>query len=408
MRKRFKLPLTFLGLLITGCILLFAGYTLYYEITSDATVVVDSPLSINYMSPVIIDKTNNTDITFSVSNNGSEEVSYYIAFDGVESDILASFELFLNNQSFLSGEVKSEIVKNEIFIKPGETHSYSLDVFVIDASYFEAELIVKKVTEEKVTFGQKIINDNEIKDMPVTNVGKNVATTDEGLIKITENNQDIFYFRGSVHNNYVLFADTLWRIVKINEDGSVKLILNEDLESMSKYYESIDAIDFGNSEIKKALDSFYDINLSYYSDYIINEKYCNDNSLVDSNNLTYAAYNRAQIDYIATYTCIGEEINSKIALLTVDEAMFAGATSSEDNKSIYLINDTTDNDFYLMSGAKYSSNYYPFLISENGKIISNVAGNLLRSIRPVISLSKNVNVTGSGTYENPYSIQINN
>ena len=40
----------------------------------------------------------------------------------------------------------------------------------------------------------------------------------------TEDNKITYYFRGAVENNYVYFAGYYWRIIRINEDGSVRLI----------------------------------------------------------------------------------------------------------------------------------------------------------------------------------------
>ena len=40
----------------------------------------------------------------------------------------------------------------------------------------------------------------------------------------TEDNKVTYYFRGAVENNYVSFAGFYWRIIRINEDGSVRLV----------------------------------------------------------------------------------------------------------------------------------------------------------------------------------------
>ena len=40
----------------------------------------------------------------------------------------------------------------------------------------------------------------------------------------TEDNKTTYYFRGAVENNYVSFAGFYWRIIRINEDGTVRLI----------------------------------------------------------------------------------------------------------------------------------------------------------------------------------------
>ena len=42
-----------------------------------------------------------------------------------------------------------------------------------------------------------------------------------------------YYFRGAVTNNYVIFANKCWRIVRVGGDGSVKLILHNDNTSGS-------------------------------------------------------------------------------------------------------------------------------------------------------------------------------
>ena len=45
----------------------------------------------------------------------------------------------------------------------------------------------------------------------------------------TEYNKVTYYFRGAVVNNYVSFAGFIWRIVRINEDGSVRLITQNSI-----------------------------------------------------------------------------------------------------------------------------------------------------------------------------------
>ena len=51
----------------------------------------------------------------------------------------------------------------------------------------------------------------------------------EALLASTEDDYGTsYYFRGAVKNNYVQFANKCWRIVRISEDGSIKLILHND------------------------------------------------------------------------------------------------------------------------------------------------------------------------------------
>ena len=53
--------------------------------------------------------------------------------------------------------------------------------------------------------------------------------TTEALLASTEDDYGTsYYFRGAVKNNYVQFANKCWRIVRVNGDGSVKLVLHND------------------------------------------------------------------------------------------------------------------------------------------------------------------------------------
>ena len=38
------------------------------------------------------------------------------------------------------------------------------------------------------------------------------------------NTNEVYYFNGKVKDNYVMYSNMLWRIVKINKDNTVTLI----------------------------------------------------------------------------------------------------------------------------------------------------------------------------------------
>ena len=53
--------------------------------------------------------------------------------------------------------------------------------------------------------------------------------TNEAIVASTEDDYGTsYYYRGSVDNNYVQFANKCWRIVRVIGDGSIKLILHND------------------------------------------------------------------------------------------------------------------------------------------------------------------------------------
>jgi len=50
------------------------------------------------------------------------------------------------------------------------------------------------------------------------------ATTDEGVFEMEDDYGTTYYYRGAVTNNYVKFAGFFWRIIRINGDGSLRII----------------------------------------------------------------------------------------------------------------------------------------------------------------------------------------
>ena len=59
-------------------------------------------------------------------------------------------------------------------------------------------------------------------------ISSNKNTTESLLASTEDDYGTSYYFRGAVKNNYVQFANKCWRIVRINGDGSVKLVLHND------------------------------------------------------------------------------------------------------------------------------------------------------------------------------------
>ena len=72
------------------------------------------------------------------------------------------------------------------------------------------------------------IRDNStlhIDETGMTIPGQQIADTDEGLRITTDDYRVSFYYRGAVENNYVVFANKCWKIVRVTGDGSIKLFL---------------------------------------------------------------------------------------------------------------------------------------------------------------------------------------
>lgn len=52
---------------------------------------------------------------------------------------------------------------------------------------------------------------------------------DKGLYILPDDDGNSLYFYGNIKNNYLKFSNEIWRIVRINGDGSIKIILNDKI-----------------------------------------------------------------------------------------------------------------------------------------------------------------------------------
>lgn len=399
MRMRFKslLFIIFVAIILTSSV--GVGYLFYHKITDDSDIVVDGEITINYLSGKTFKLSGNNEIAFSVTNNDNAQKYYYIQLKDVYAEDV-SYELSSSDNLEISNNLKSDIISNQVSINGNETVSYTLKFKSNNGETYSGTIQVGLKNNENDTFIDVLLANNKVGDAGITLNGE-IATLDEGLLKKEDDLGVAYYFRGNTLNNNFSFAGKNWKIVKINGDGSIKIVLDGLIEEIGKYYDT--DYSFSNSSIKDSLENWYNNYLNLYSDYIAYYKYCND-YILDSDGVNTVGYNRIIKDKIPNYVCLGDEVNSKIGLLTVDEVMLAGGTK-EDNTSYYLYNENIKSSYYTMTGASINNGiYYPFMVTSNGAIDSSLSGNLLRGIRPVINIIRNVKVNGTGTIDDPYKI----
>lgn len=405
MRARFKSALGFIMMLLIIAIVLFAFYFVYKKMrSSDGDIKITGDLSINFHNgkKIKIDKEFKTKIT--VINNGNEDIYYYIEFINPKNASGVTYTLTDNALINVSDELPkhNEIISSYILIKKGEIHDYELTFKNTLDNVASVELDCEQETLNNNTFAETILKNNEIKSESKTIVGKDIATENEGLIKTVDDYGIAYYFRGNVQNNNVSINNLNFKIVRINGDGSVRLALANDTGELKKYVDSNEKYSYKDSVIRAYLDSWITINLGDYTSFLATQKYCNDVLLNDN---TFYAYTRVVEDYIPSFICLSDKVTSKVALLTVDEVLFAGASPNEENTYYYLYNESIETDSFLMSSSKLVNGiYYPFALSKNGKVLSDVSGSFLRSVRPVITIIKTALVEGDGTSSNPYKL----
>ena len=93
-----------------------------------------------------------------------------------------------------------------------------------------------------------------------------LATTDEGLYMAEDDEGESYYYRGAVKNNYVSFAGFIWRIIRRNGDGTVRMIYSGKTTS-----DTGDATMIGNSTFN---DKYWDptyVGYKYNEDFSLHE-----------------------------------------------------------------------------------------------------------------------------------------
>ena len=403
MKLFYKRSLFLIGVLIIGIALIGIGYLFYDKVIHPETeVVVSDELSINYLdgSHVI----SNGIYRFSVTNDGSSDIYYRISLSdikGMDEDVtylLSSSDIDVgSNEKHLVKE--QNIVYDNLLISKGDTQSFNLKISNNTSTTFK--IVIDKIEDIEEYFYMTLLKNNEV-SLSKTNVGEDIAQENEGLISSVDDDGTTYYFRGKVDNNYVSFANLTWRIIRINGDGSVRLILDGVSDTLANYHDNNELESLDKTTLSTSLNNYYDSNLKDYEDSIANTKFCSETSKSEN---TYNAYTRIVTNKIPTFNCLGKRYTSKIGIITADEVIFAGGLYNKENKDYYLYNEDLENLWWTSSLSKSDEDaIYPFIVDTSGKLVDNINGSLYRTIRPVISLKREVMVVGSGTIQDPYVV----
>jgi len=290
-------------------------------------------------------------------------------------------------------------------------------------------------------------------------VFSNITTsTDKGLYKGIDDYGDTYYFRGSPTNNYVKFGkwastdtsgnankDMYWRIIRINGDGSIRMIYDgvEGVQNGTAHTSSVGTSIFGYgykydelgedywldgpigyittyegietlSEIKTYTENWYNNNLlTNYGNYIEDSIFCSETANSKINGMLSIAYDRLEIIKAPTFICsqasdkhtvsntIGTtKLTYPVGLISVDEVAFAGGVINNNNTNYYLY---TGEQHYTITPYGYEASTYNYIIGTNGEI-DKYDPTYSNNVRPVINLKANVTYTGSGEYNDPYVI----
>lgn len=223
----------------------------------------------------------------------------------------------------------------------------------------------------------------------------------EGLYKI----EDHYVYRGENVNNYLEFADKLWRIIKINEDGTIRIIASERLEQISwddrynvdKQYNS-GINNYSLSRIKDRLKELYD------DEEMFDEA---ERSVIVTQDLCVGHRSENSSVNDGSIECGNTFDDQQLGLLQIDEYIIPSLDDnckkpSDRSCTNYNYLAGFERGFWTITGdAETTHSVYAIDDYASLKTASNTSG-----LNLVINLTKNlVYSSGTGTLEDPYTFK---
>ena len=382
-----------------------------------ATVLNEGDLVVNFNDGNVINFSDSKlhKYSLSITNNSYDKLYYSIMIEDCNIDML---EVVVKDKE---GNVVNETtnIKEKILnlhsIGAGQTVRYTIELKA--TKWFSVYGTLRVINESLTTemFSDILLSNNKISTSK-TRIGSEIAIENEGLIETYDNDGKSYYFRGKVDNNYFKLNDMMFRVVRINGDNSVRVVLDEVINTKYPYNtnplkigeQSTSLALLGNASVTANLSEWFNNNLKSYSSYLTKSSYCSDNQFkLTNNNIIYSnSYERIFNDEAPDLYCTGVINKAYIGLLSVDEIVLAGASGNQPNTSYYLYNKNINGNY--LTSSSYSIN------SQNGVTIMNVMSNgalgdgilitELSNIRPVINIGTNAKIKGKGTIDNPYII----
>ena len=318
-----------------------------------------------------------------------------------------------------------------------------------------------KTTDTQTTNGiAYAVNVYNLSCITLTESELETDKSDKGLYQETDDYGTTYYYRGNVKNNIVYFANIYWQIVRINGDGSIRLMYDGTVKNASGENQAIGKSQFNNkyndpayvgymygnpdgatfdevhantnnSTIKFAVDSWYKTNIvdGGYSSYVSNTVgFCGDRTLRSGDGISTSSYsyfgaykrfeNKSPV-FICTepsrdlYTTTDSSIGNKaliypVGLITYDELVFAGMDNSHINKLAWVY---SSEHYWTMSPSYFdtaASSSFDFIQHGGGYLTPWWAINNSLGARPVINLKSDVKITGGiGTANDPFIVETN-
>ncbi|MDD6419056.1 MAG: hypothetical protein PUF66_02725 [Clostridium sp.] len=263
------------------------------------------------------DGLKSTPYTFTITNGGDINAYYTVSNEEELANTLDTSYLRMKltgSDGYDSGiktvkELGTETYKlvDETLLATGKSVTYELRMWIsqdagndIQDKVYKSKIVVNGTSNRvgdtycldngftKLSDCMLVINNHEkTTDIAKTNIKAKgtpdftqVATTDEGLYMAEDDEGESYYYRGAVKNNYVSFAGFIWRIIRRNGEGSVRMIYSGKSTS-----DTGDAVTIGGSQF----------NSKYWDPTYVGYKYNEDFSLHENNGTTgYNSFTNTQ------------------------------------------------------------------------------------------------------------------
>ena len=269
----------------------------------------------------------------------------------------------------------------------------------------------------------EIMKNTVITANPTLTTSSNNTSDASGLYKSTATNtgEATYYFRGNVKNNYVKFAGQTWRIVRVNEDGTIRIVMQDGINSNTEYkfnsnHNNYTYMYYTNSQVKTQLESWYQTNIGSKKDLAKNVAsgayYCEQAKVKQLENYTSGSTNMTVYSsYTLDFKCNSDEngygvVNVSVGLLSYEEVVYAGGYVNQQNSEYYLYNASIN--WWVMGPAGFlASSLIPYVwnVRTTG-ILGNYDVNRSSIVRPVINLTADTQTSsGDGTKENPFVVE---
>ncbi len=284
----------------------------------------------------------------------------------------------------------------------------SLDEYLKSGVSCSGKVVVRKV-DNNYSYTPYLDCGSSYSSKPLyTALTKKVVTSGDGIYK-TNNG---YVFRGENVNNYVQLDKRLWRVVKINSDNSIILLLDGSYIFSypwdDRYNKELDynagINDYNASRVKSYLNDIYNDNDE--DDAILSKS---DRLRLVKFNLCIGSRSIEDSSKDNSLECSQTVANQKIGLLTVSDYMNASLDASCNNATSYSCQNynylvTVDSSWWLGTSVAGTTDEV-FSVGDVG-VVNNESASGYADIRPIVSLSNTTFISGGkGTKNNPYKLK---